>query len=190
MLSCDECGSVISDVHNLQKHVQTWCPAGLKRKAEINDEEPESKIKRPDWITPDDDSNDNSEIDYTEDISEHFETLAGEASRKTESIWEEKFEDFKTQGLIEKKARAKAFEFVFEDDKKEFLKLYSSFLQTAVQLDGSYVHKKLLREVIDSDISNVNRAVKRVLNKYSHWFDDLICNSEENNDSETSDEDE
>lgn len=34
MISCDDCGVVLESLHNLQRHIKTWCPDKnpLKRK--------------------------------------------------------------------------------------------------------------------------------------------------------------
>ena len=107
---------------------------------------------------------------------------------KTEALWKEKYGEHENRGLSEKAARAKAFEFVFGDDKKEFLKLYSEFLLTAAQLNDSVTHQKILRDITDSDVSD-RKTVRRVLKKYNHWFHDIVSHGEMGLDSETSDDD-
>ncbi|KAL4235377.1 hypothetical protein ACF0H5_007013 [Mactra antiquata] len=177
MHSCDDCGVVFADTHDLQRHVKTWCPEGKKRKAEdSHEEEPPRKTPPLPWISVDEVPSTNEEIDYLDDVRQYFEPLANEAGRKTEDAWREKLGEYKAEGLTEKKARSKAFKFTFDEDKREFMRLYSTFLLTAVQLDDSLVHKKILKEVVESEIENPKKTIRRVLKKYSHWFDDLILN--------------
>jgi len=50
MISCDDCGVVLESLHDLQRHIKTWCPEKnpLKRKqteALYEEMEPNKKAK-------------------------------------------------------------------------------------------------------------------------------------------------
>lgn len=183
---------MFSDVQKLQTHVKDRCPEGLKRKAEHDhDEQPTSKAPRLDWISDvgsDTDTEDMSDDDFTDDVMEYFEPIAQEASAKTETTWEGKCDQYQTEGCSDKMARRKAYAFVFEDDKKEFMRIYEKFLQKTIQLEDSLPHQKIVSDIQHSKSENKVKVIKRVLKKYNHWFDDIISNGEIDSQSESSDE--
>ena len=50
MSSCDDCGLIFENMHDLQRHIKTWCPenGSIKRRREeedIEDQPPSNKIK-------------------------------------------------------------------------------------------------------------------------------------------------
>ena len=91
------------------------------------------------------------DVNYEEDIENHFESMVEKVSVKTEPAWDKTYQEYIERGFSDAEARTKAYEFVFEDDKKEFLKSYSDFLLTATQLQDSVLHRKILREIMNSD---------------------------------------
>ena len=52
-MSCDDSGSVLTDIHHLQKHAKTWCP--LKLNTDGNENEPERRIAGRLMMEEDDD---------------------------------------------------------------------------------------------------------------------------------------
>ncbi len=181
MHSCDDCGVVFMDIHCLQRHVKQWCHVGqsVKRKAADNHEE-ESISKK---LEPD-----NMDDYYDDDIEEHFRQMANEAIEKSEDIWNEKIEEFQQNGIPLKKSRANAYDYVFDIDKGEFVKTYTTLLKRLIPITESEIHKKIIAEIIDLWDIPLNKSIKKVLNTYSHWFNSLFPGGDDNDDSDDTDD--
>ncbi len=141
MHSCDDCGVVFMDIHDLQWHVKQWCYVGQSEKRKADDNHEEDPISKKF-------EHDNMD-DYGDDIEEHFRQMANEAIDKSEDIWNEKVEEFQQNGIPFKKARANAYAYVFDIDKGEFVKTYTTLLKRLIPITESEIHKKIIAEIID-----------------------------------------
>jgi len=102
MPSCDDCGLLFEDIHDLQRHIKTWCPENKSHKKKRKDEVPYKKSKLISY---------ESEGDKEEEMNEEhkvFDKLMKMASRESEDQWRQKVEKYKKEGLTEKEATTKA----------------------------------------------------------------------------------
>ena len=103
MPSCDDCGLIFENMHDLQRHIKTWCPenGSIKRKREeegedIEDQPPTKKI----------------EPEGYHDDREHevFDVFMERVKQNNEEKWNQKFEKYIKKGLTRVNTRIKTEE--------------------------------------------------------------------------------
>lgn len=82
MPSCDDCGIVFENMHDLQRHIKTWCPKNdsLKRKRdgkEIEEDQPPKK-----WIPFEPEEKEEEKENQEDDVFNHLMKMAKEDNEK------------------------------------------------------------------------------------------------------------
>jgi hypothetical protein len=202
MPSCDDCGVVLDSMHDLQRHIKTWCPESesLKRKREDEDisEDNTSERSRAEWIEYDN-SDDSSEFEDDDiDENEGYKALINESVDSTEKIWDAKYKKYLEKGMDEEDAMQQSNEKITPLVQRQFLKRYGDVLKLIVHLNKSSIHRDNVRQIEDliDDAINEETAIQRVLKRSRHQFDILFdddyfeINNDENNDQEEYSDDE
>jgi hypothetical protein len=91
MHSCDDCSVVFHNVHDLQNHVERWCPERPAPKRPFPDEDiyPDKRMKY-------DSEESNDYAQYLDQEDEVFKKLAKIARNENENEWEDKVENTKS----------------------------------------------------------------------------------------------
>ncbi len=61
-------------------------------------------------------------------------------------------------------------------------------MKRIIPITESEIHKKIIAEIIDLWDIPLNKRIKKVLNKYSHWFNSLFPGGDDNDDSDDTDD--
>jgi len=200
MPSCDDCGVVLDSMHDLQRHIQSWCPENeiLKRKWD-DTEDNEDGMKKAKWIEYESES-ENSVQDENEGYNEGYKGLLNDAIDAAKPRFDEKYDTCVEDSMDKDKACQQSNEDITRFVQKEFYKRYTTYLELAIHLEKSKVHEQIVRNIqslIDDDV-NQDKAIKRILRKSRVYFEDLFDDdyfeindkSEETSDEEDSDDDE
>ena len=185
MPSCDDCGIMFDNMHDLQRHVKTWCPE--KRKREDNDDEDEDQPPTKKWIP----YNEEKEEKSTENREqEAFQSMMHSAKEDNEEELNKKVEKYKKTGMSEKEAKGKASKKLEEEDIKQAMDLYRLIIKYILQLENGPIHEKVMSGVEDfmDDGYGEDKAIKMSLKKNRHILEEMF-DDEDDSDGEDSDED-
>lgn len=192
MPSCDDCGLVFENMHDLQRHVKRWCPENPALKRHNNDIEMEENQETANWIpfvqeeTEEDD----------EDDREHevFNVLMDKARESNEIEWNQKYDKYIKEGLNRKEAEEKTDEKMKSNDIQTFVSNYAALIQYILQLRHGSLHATIMDDVAEfqSNGYSEHKSIMMALNKNRHIIDgiweeddDSAMESEEYDDSET-----
>ena len=86
MPSCDDCGLVFENVHDLQRHVKRWCPENRERKGDVATIEVDESNVTP--FKPEQKENDDREHE-----------VMTRAKEDNEKLWDQKYDKYIKDGL-------------------------------------------------------------------------------------------
>ena len=161
MQSCDDCGIVFENIHDLQNHIKKWCPEqSFKRKREEDEEEEEFLPRRK----------------KTNDVSEErkaFNQMMDRARTDNEGDWQTKVDKYIKDGLSEKEANEKADDRMHVKDMETFYRFYGAFILSLLQLSGGPIHEKVMEDVDKFHKKGYGRmkSIKMALHKRRYQFD-------------------
>ena len=170
MPSCDDCGLLFENIHDLQRHVKRWCPENfsLKRKRGDEDDEDQPPSKRF-LINPE-------EKEEEQENQEHevFNYLMKRSKEHNEKQWDQKYDKYIKEGLSRKDARVKTEEKMISKDIKRFSENYGLIILFILQLQNGPIHSEIMRDVKQflSDGHNEQASVKMALNKNRHLLEE------------------
>ena len=185
MTSCDDCGIVFNDVHDLQRHVKTWCP-----------ESHEPQVKRLKIESVNENPSTMDKVDNTS----WFKQFYLRARDDNQDVWEEKMHKYIENGMDKSSAQEKADKKIKVDDKEKFYDYYKQVLNHILKLEASKLHRDVLttlHKLIVEERYSRDKAVIAVLSKYRHLFEPLIeqyhtprelIDSDSNNEDDTDDD--
>ncbi|KAK3106137.1 hypothetical protein FSP39_013511 [Pinctada imbricata] len=195
MSSCDDCGIVFENVHDLQRHIKKWCPENEDRKRKREDIEGDEvvfkKVKESDNIEEEDEE---EEEDHEDQV---FDALMDKASTDNEEVWEEKYNKYLKEGMNDSKAESKANEKMKGIYMKDFMAKYANLIEYSLLLRNGSIHKQIMddiEEFIDEGY-DIHHATKLSLNKNRHLLEEMWDDDDEmevdqkESDEEESDED-
>ena len=196
MPSCDDCGVVLDSMHDLQRHIKSWCPENdsLKRKRDQTDDS-DVDTKKTKWIeyesqSENDDTDDDNE--ETVDDNEGYKKLLNDAIDTTQTTWDKKYEKYIKDGFDKKEACDQSNEEITSLVQREFYKRYSAYLKLAIHLDKNDVHNEIVQKIqsLVNDEDDDNVVINRVLRKNRRNFEDLFNDDyfEINDDRDTDDD--
>lgn len=189
MPSCDDCGLVFENMHDVQRHVKKWCPENDSKKRKLDEEEEESPPKklRPD-VSVDSDISDTEE-DSSEE-GEYFAKIRKKAKNNNDEKWSEKAEKYEANGLSKKEAENKADSKMEEADLMEFLNQYGQTILDIIQLRGGKLHTKVMQSVGKYLRNGYDKlpAVRVSLRKYKHELQEDMYSEDESEDDEESED--
>ena len=171
MPSCDDCGLLFENIHNLQKHVKNWCHESNKRKRQ-NDEfliESPKKPKLDEWMRYD---SDDSTDDYESEEKKVFHDLMDKVRTCNEKEWNQKYGKYRNEGMTKEEAHGKAEEKMLEKDLKQFNQEYGQVIKYILQLRRGRVHEKVMDDVTDEG-NDKQKAINLALCKNRYLFEDM-----------------
>ena len=180
MTPCDDCGVVFENVHDLQRHVKTWCPENQmgqpptkRMKMDVTEDGLVDQISEPDAELP------------------VYTSLMKQVQDENEKIWNKRVSRYMRDGLSENEATEKTNEKMEGSDMTLFLKKYGNMLLDILQLNKGPLHHKILN-IIQENIQkkySEEKAVKLALKQVQSDIQDMLPEDESDSDSETENED-
>jgi hypothetical protein len=192
MFSCDDCGLLFENMHDLQRHVKRWCPENfsLKRKRNEEDEEDQPNSKR--FLI------DLGEKEDEKETQEHkvFNYLMKRAKEHNEKQWDQKYDKYIKEGMCTKEARAKTEEKMTSKDVKRLSENYGLVILFILWLQNGPIHSEIMSDVKKflSDGNDDDSSVKMALNKNRHlleegWYEEDSDSGEDDSDYEEANDD-
>lgn len=89
MPSCDDCGIVFENMHDLQRHVKKWCPEKVSLKRKRDDEEMEEDQPPQKWIPFEPEKKEENKESQEDDVFNHLMKMAKEDNKK---LWDQKYD--------------------------------------------------------------------------------------------------
>ena len=179
MASCDDCGLLFDNTHDLQRHVKRWCPENnLKRKRDDIEDGP--LAKKPMYTYAGSDRNHEQTA---------FESLMIRAKSANEDDWQKKIDKYLKTGMSEKAAKVKAEEKMKQKDEQAFKHHYGIVISYIQQLQNGPVHRKIMDylQKMLKDGYNEQKSIKMAINKYGYHLKALWDQEDDNALSEESD---
>ena len=190
MASCDDCGVMFENVHDLQNHVKKWCPEQNDLKLNKSYEEI-MPSKRMRYSEADKDESDGS-IVTTDQEREVYSDIADRIKTLNEAKWQQKVDKYENEGMNSAEAEERADMKLRQDDMRAFMERYGIIISYIMKLSVGYIHTQIMNTIQilrERDMSE-ERAIRIALRKYSHYFDEYLDNEEENRDVNDRDENE
>ena len=177
MVSCDQCGIMFEDLHDLQRHIQNWCPENPAKRARIEiEKEPEEPVK----------------VAYTTEVElPIFEEIWVNAEKANNKLWRQKFDQFVQQGMLEEEAEEKADEQFENADEARFLKLYGTLLRQFLQLKNGLIHNKIVDAVrkYEEEGFVLKHAVRKAIRDNKEEIMDMLNDDDATSDDSSSESD-
>jgi hypothetical protein len=184
MQSCDYCGLVFQDIHDLQRHLKDRCP-------EVNEKEDAS----PRWLSwnNNDESIDGEEPMDTDDESRENEVFdALMQLSKSDDVWEKKYKKYVKEGMDADDIKRKAEEKTKATDIKKSSKIYAILISYILKLKNGTLHEHVMEDVddfIDKGYDE-NKSINMPLSKNRHYIDNMWEDDDKEEDIETDEDDE
>ena len=105
MSSCDDCGIMFDNTHDLQRHVKNWCPENRKREREDDDYDSDQPPTKK-WVPYPEEEEEEKSTENRE--QEAFLSMMHSAKEDNEEEWYKKMEKYEKRGMSEKEAKVKA----------------------------------------------------------------------------------
>ena len=179
MPSCDDCGVVLDSMHDLQRHIKSWCPENETLKRKLNDtdnnDDDSKKLKWEKYESEIENGDDDEGVENA-DENEGFKQLLSDAIDAVKPKFDESYDKLVKDGMDEDEALQQGNEDVTRLIKRDFNKRYTNYLKLAVYLQNSDVNETIIERIqslMDNGIT-LDTAIKRVLKKSDSYFDDLF----------------
>ena len=185
MPSCDDCGIMFDNTHDLQRHVKTWCPEKRKREDDDEDQPPTKKPR-----LAEDEENREHKIPHLEEKNreqEAFQSMIYTAKKDNEDEWLKKVEKYEKAGLTKKEAKDKANKKLKGEDFIKAMTRYRPIVKYILYLRKGSVHAHVMSDVENllDDGYGVDKAIKMSLKKNKHILEEVF----DEDDSDEEDED-
>lgn len=187
MPSCDDCGIVFENMHDLQRHVKKWCYENVSLKRKRNDEEMEEDQPPQKWIPFEPEEKEDKES-QEDDVFNHLMKMAKEDNKK---LWDQKYDKYIKKDLSREDARIQTEENMNSLDQKQFARKYGQLFLYILQLENGSIHGNVMDDVRDflSEGYSERKAIRTALNKNRHvleemWDTDSDMESDEGSESE------
>ncbi|KAL5014974.1 hypothetical protein ScPMuIL_009244 [Solemya velum] len=187
MPSCDDCGLIFENNNDLQNHVRRWCSVQNNFERRLSDEE-YIPCKRMRYSESDTDESDEPTSDGDRE-NEVYSDLAEKVKTLNETKWLQKVAKYESEGMDTNKAKEKADVKLREEDLQAFISGYGMIISYILKLNGGFSHSKIMNKIENFMERNVDeeRAIRMVLRKYKHHFEEFLDN-EHNGDGSDSDD--
>ena len=183
MVSCDQCGLMFEDLHDLQRHIQNWCPENPAKRAKIEIEKaPEEPVKAT----------------YTTEAElPVFEEIWVDAEKQNNRLWREKFDKYVQDGMPEDKAEEMADERFENSDEDGFFRRYETLLRQSLKLKNGLIHNKIVDTIdkYEKEGYALKHAIRKAIRDNKEEIMDMLNDDDassdySDSDSETTDVDE
>ncbi|KAK3107334.1 hypothetical protein FSP39_012070 [Pinctada imbricata] len=185
MHSCDDCGLVFENIHDLQRHVITRCQENRKRKHDEDEDTIHKKMRLDDVSSEEDnDSAENDDNGFDFIVNEVWDDHSTQNDRKIKQLMED--------DMSKKDAKEEASDIMLSKDRSLFMKKYKDFLMHMHELNVSRLHRMIKQEVIElvaeKDV-HIDQAIEQVIKRHRTDFDSLFENYDESDDKDDSEDD-
>ena len=161
IIPCNYCGSVYDGIDSLQSHLLEGCSINRKRKSENCSRGDEKKVRTHD-------NNGFKEIirELRDDFNEKFNQI---------------YEEYRADGKSDTIATIKSHKFCRPKQCKKIMKTYERIIRNWLELEKSDVHEEIINRV-----RNGKEDLTTLLNDYKTFFENLLADSIDNSEDETS----
>lgn len=172
MPSCDDCGIVFENMHDLQRHIKTWCPENLSLKRKRDDKEIQEDQPPQKWIPFEPEEKEEDKENQEDDVFNHLMKMAKEDNEK---LWDRKYDKYIKKGLSREDARIQTEEKMNSLDQKQFAKKYGQLILYILQLQNGSIHANVMDDVRDflSEGYSERKAIRTALNKNRHVLEEM-----------------
>ena len=180
MTACDDCGLLFENIHDLQRHVKTWCPEIMPPPAkrmkldETGDNHTESSQHT---LVPD------AELPI-------YQQIMQQSQDDNQQIWDKRVSKYMRDGMTEDEAADKANQKMEDADMALFMKKYSRLLLDILQLTKGPVHNKIVNTIRDNVQQKYSeqKAVKLALKQFQEDIKKILPDNESDSESDTESE--
>ena len=174
MASCDDCGIMFENVHDLQRHVKCWCP-------EMHQPIKKAKIE----IDPEDDK---EALHFTTEAEVPvFHSLMENASEENEDELDQKVRKYRQQGMDKNEALDKALFKMRTINLNSFIALYTRLIHDSLQLSKGLIHNQIIEAINDYKKKGYSEkvAVSLAVNQYKNHLENVLWAEEGESDDES-----
>ncbi|MES9883688.1 MAG: C2H2-type zinc finger protein [Sedimenticola sp.] len=175
--SCEDCGIMFENIHDLYRHVRKWCPENHSES--FKKQRQSEMLETPAKLT---------KLEYdghisTEEERRVFENLMRLSKKSNEERWLVKYDKYIKQGATEQEAEVKAELKVQPLDIADVLQKYTSLLVYIIQLRHGLVHEQVMDAISDfiSDGYSEKSAVRMTVKKYKHLIEEYLDTTDSDN---------
>lgn len=172
MPSCDDCGIVFENMHDLQRHIKTWCPENLSLKRKRDDKEIQEDQPPQKWIPFEPEEKEEDKENQEDDVFNHLMKMAKEDNEKQ---WDRKYDKYIKKGLSREDARIQTEEKMNSLDQQQFAKKYGQLILYILQLQNGSIHANVMDDGCDflSEGYSERKAIRTALNKNRHVLEEM-----------------
>lgn len=162
MSSCDDCGIVFENMHDLQRHIKTWCPENVPLKRKRDNEEIEEDPPPKKWIPFEPKEKEEDKENQEDTVFNHHMKMAKEDNEK---LWDRKYDKYIKTCLSREDARIQTEENSL--DQKQFAKTFGQLILYILQLQKGSIHANVMDDSRDflSEGYSERKAIRTALNK-------------------------
>ena len=191
MPSCDDCGLVFDDMHDVQRHVKNWCPENEKKRKHEDGEDDLPTKKLMTLVKSKDDDSSNDPLIQLAFENKTFEVIAFKVKYQNEDEWYAKRQKYIDNGYTEKEAEEKGNEKLKPKHMNLFIKEYGILIGNVIRLQNGNLHSrvmKIVRFYLDQKY-DFERAVKMAILKFKNelemHIDDIKYETDTENQEDT-----
>ena len=176
MPSCDDCGLLFETIHDLQRHIKTWCPENTAKRRMDDDIAPPPKRRA------------REDTHNHKDEKMAFNDMMVDAKDIIRTKWLAMFKDSVNEGMTDTDVREKTETAMKGKELNVLVKDYAKFLHILFLLRHGSIHEQVVQEVEDlSQTGNPRqKAIKMAIAKNKRLIENTI---DDKNDDETDDGD-
>lgn len=159
-------------MHDLQRHIKTWCHENVSLKRKRDDKEIEEDKPPKKWIPFEPEEKEEDKENQEDDVFNHLMKMAKEDNEK---LWDRKYDKYIKKGLSREDARIQTKEKMNSLDQKQFAKKYGQLILYILQLQNGSIHANVMDDVRDflSKGYSERKAIRTALNKNRHVLEEM-----------------
>ena len=187
--ACDDCGLLLENIHDLQRHVKNWCPEKdftLKRKRPLEETVEEIPLKHQHRIHM-------TDKNYNDQEADAYKQMLRCAKGRFKKDWEEKYDEYIERGITEKEAKRKADAKLENRNVKEFMLNYKTIIRYLLKLKGGHLHQEVMKKVEELLERGYNdeKAIQMAVKVFQHNLEGYLetINFDDDDDDDTSESD-
>lgn len=131
-------------MHDLQRHIKTWCHENVSLKRKRDDKEIEEDKPPKKWIPFEPEEKEEDKENQGDDVFNHLMKMAKEDNEK---LWERKYDKYIKKGLSREDARIQTKEKMNSLDQKQFAKKYGQLILYILQLQNGSIHANVMDDI-------------------------------------------
>ncbi|CAG2219059.1 unnamed protein product [Mytilus edulis] len=178
MNSCDDCGVLFETIHDLQRHIKTWCPENKESKRKLpEDIEENSSAKK---ARLDNQSDNEYVLNDTKQENKAYLKIGKISRDYNEEAREVKIKKYLKRGLSKTEAKQRANDKLKNEDWIIFMNRYLQVIEYIMRLKYEKMHVHVMNKVEAylRDGFDENRAIQMAIKKYRHQLENFIEDSQ------------